>query len=213
MKRRKVVDIPSREDIAWATNRFNEAEPRAVFYKLATWLMERALAGNPEYSESEALSVLLLTWNNRFYVQRRRRFNEEDYRQLDDLLERHREVLDDFRSRSILTFVDSDRDQVRELFEGFFSVVGATGVAKALHVRAPSFFPIWDSLIAPKAYGIYNRAEENYLRLIEMTKWQIESAGEDVFTANPVKQIDEWNYCRFSIGLPPSDSEERAPGL
>jgi hypothetical protein len=172
-----------------------------VFYRLATWLMERALQGEPEFSESEALSVLLLTWNNRFYVQRRRRFDEEDYRQLDNLLEKHRQTLDGFRSRSILTFADADRSQIRALFEDFFAVVGATGVAKALHVRAPDFFPIWDSLIAPKAYGLYRRDPDSYIRLIEMTKQQIERAGQDVFTANPVKQIDEWNYCLHSMGL------------
>jgi hypothetical protein len=163
--------------------------------------MERALAGDTEFSESQAISVLLLTWNARFYVQRRRRFDEQDYRQLDDLLERNRAVLDGFRSRNILSFTDRDGPVVRKLFEEFFTVVGATGVAKALHVRAPTFFPIWDSIIAPKAYGLYRRDADTYVRLLEMTKSQIESAGESAFPQNPVKQIDEWNYCRYSMGL------------
>ena len=86
MSRRNAVDLASRADIVWTTEMFNEAEARAVFYRLATRLMERVLAGNPELSESEALSVLLLTWNNRLYVQRRRPFDEEDHRQVDDRL-------------------------------------------------------------------------------------------------------------------------------
>lgn len=202
MTRSRNVEIPTPEDITWARQKFSETEPRAVFYRLANWLMERALAGDREFKESEAVSVLLLTWNDRFYVQRRRRFDEEDYRQLDALLDRHREALDAFRSRSILSFVDSDRPVVRMLFEDFFLVVGATGVAKALHVRAPNFFPIWDSIIAPKAYGLYRRNADAYLRLIEMTKLQIEGAGgEETFSEDAVKRIDEWNYCRYSMGL------------
>lgn len=200
MTGQRQLEIPTAEDIAWAKETFGKSEPRAVFYRLSSWLMERALEGRPEFTESEALSVLLLTWNARFYVQRRRRFDEEDFRQLDELLRRHRQVLDDYRSRSILSFEEQDREVVKLLFEDFFAVVGATGVAKTLHVRAPSFFPIWDSLIAPKAYGMYRRDAEAYVRLIEVTKLQIESAGPTVFSENPVKQIDEWNYCRFSIG-------------
>lgn len=202
MARKKSIDIPTPEDLAWAHQKFSETEPRAVFYRLANWLMERALDGHPEFTESEAISVLLLTWNARFYVQRGRRFDEEDYRRLDDLLGGHREALDEFRSRSILSLGDSDRAVIRMLFEKFFVVVGATGVSKALHVRAPNFFPIWDSIIAPRAYGLYRRDADAYLRLIEMTKLQIEGAGgEPAFSGNAVKQIDEWNYCRYSMGL------------
>lgn len=87
-----------------------------------------------------------------------------------------------------------------EMFNALLPTVGYTGAAKALHVCAPRFFPIWDSILATKAYGIYNRNAAGYIRLMEMTKAQVDAAGPAAFVDNPVKEIDEWNYCRFSIG-------------
>jgi hypothetical protein len=162
--------------------------------------MERALRGHTEFSQSDAIAVLLMTWNRRFYVQRQRPFDEQDYKQLDVLLTQHAELLDQFRRRSIESFNSDDDARIVELFDSFKAVVGATGVAKALHIRAPRFFPLWDSIIAPKAYGLYQRNAASYIRLIQMTQRQIEEAGgESAFSLNPVKAIDEWNYCRFTL--------------
>lgn len=42
---RRQPDIPTAQDLRWARETFGEREPRALFYRLTTSLMERALTG------------------------------------------------------------------------------------------------------------------------------------------------------------------------
>jgi hypothetical protein len=52
-----------------------------------------------------------------------------------------------------MEFDVSERAEVEQMFHDLGDAEGGTGAAKALHVRAPSFFPLWDS--ATKAYGLW----------------------------------------------------------
>lgn len=83
-------------------------------------------------------------------------------------------------------------------------------VAKALHILAPEFFPLWDNAIA-KAYGCHwNSSEESVVRYIDFiskvkqllvnidldTKtWILEGCPDN---NNLLKILDEFNYVRYT---------------
>ena len=90
------------------------------------------------------------------------------------------------------------------VFRDFAAVLGAVGVAKALHVLAPTFFPLWDNKIANE-YGIrleYVGKVENgfwwgrYMDFMEIRRMQVAALGSTV--SSPLKALDEWDYMRFT---------------
>ena len=62
------------------------------------------------------------------------------------------------------------------MFQDFEEILGPVGAAKALHLLAPEFFPLWDRAIA-SAYGVplrkVGRNAEQYLAFIRMTREQV----------------------------------------
>jgi len=181
---------------------FQASEARDLFYRLSTWLMDRALAGEPPFSKTEALSVLLQTWNRGYYQRQRKPFDEAHISAIDSLLERHATALGAFRARSIETASNADEDIVRGIFSEFESVLGPTGSSKALHMLAPRFFPLWDTTIAERAYRLHRRDAADYWKLVVYTREQALAVGGELgLGRNPVKAIDEYNYCRYTLGL------------
>src|SRR5215211_8690787 len=77
------------------------------------------------------------------------------------------------RERSLERFSSEDAATVETLFGDFEKVLGPVGAAKALHLLAPQFFPLWDRAIA-KAYTLALRERgknaERYRRFIVITK-------------------------------------------
>jgi len=97
----------------------------------------------------EALSVLLQSWNARYYVsQHHGRFPREHFKGLEKLLKHHEHALAAYRSRSIESLAAEDREAIEALFADFEALLGPVGAAKALHLLAPRFFPLWDRDIA-----------------------------------------------------------------
>jgi hypothetical protein len=96
---------------------------------------------------------------------------------------------------------DADEESVLAIFEDFETVLGAVGTAKALHLLAPTFFPLWDRTIAKK-YGVpldgTCTKEGNYWNFMRTSKRQSCELIAEGFTANTLKAIDEWNYCHLS---------------
>ena len=58
---------PTAADLARARQTFRSRESRDVFYRAATYLVEQALQGLAPITLSEALAVLLQTWNRAYY--------------------------------------------------------------------------------------------------------------------------------------------------
>ncbi len=76
------------------------------------------------------------------------------------------------------------------------------GAAKALHLLAPRFFPLWDRAIA-KAYGLplgeRGKNAARYHRFMAIAKRQCEDlGGERAVGQNLLKALDEYNYCRYT---------------
>lgn len=90
------------------------------------------------------------------------------------------------------------------MFKEFEAVLGPVGTAKCLHILAPAFFPLWDRAIA-RSYGLAlgvsstGKNARRYFDFMGCAKKQIESlGGEKAIGRNPLKAIDEYNYCKFT---------------
>jgi len=197
-----MIQTPTIQDIKAARQAFEANEPRDLFYRAATELVGLALGGNTSLSVAEALAVLLQTWNKMFYQYRR--FDSRHFADIERLIRDHHSILITFRQRSIQSLNQEDESEVVRVFKAFEEVLGAVGAAKCLHLLAPSFFPLWDRAIA-EAYGLplrqKGRNAERYWCFIKVVKDQVQCLdGEQAIGPNPLKAIDEYNYCKHTKG-------------
>jgi hypothetical protein len=189
-------------EIEAARQAFEAHEPRDLFYRAATELVALALDGRTSLSVAEALAVLLQTWNKMFY--RYRRFDSQHFADIERLIRDHHSMLITFRQRSIQSINQEDESEVVRVFKAFEEVLGPVGAAKCLHLLAPRFFPLWDRAIAD-AYSLplrpRGRNAERYWRFMGIVKKQVQSlGGEQAIGRNPLKAIDEYNYCKHTKG-------------
>lgn len=196
------AERPSLDDLKRARELFGVNEPRDVFYRVATYLVAKAIEGDAPISLPEAISVLLQTWNRAYYQYHP--VGADHYEQLDHLLHEHDPWLKSVRGRSIATLVPDDEVPISRVFEEFEIVLGPVGAAKALHLLAPGFLPLWDRAIAV-AYGLeLGPTGTNRARYVRLTKIAQEQAarlvGAGASRAGVLKAIDEYNYCRFTKG-------------
>jgi hypothetical protein len=187
---------------------FRSYEKRDAMYKVATFLVNH-FWGKPT-EMADALGVLLLTWNNALY-----RYGLFDFSALETTLRNNMDTLNAFRERDILSFADRDKETIMVLFNAFLDALkivdgkkkgtrSPVAVAKALHLLAPAFFPLWDDKIA-KAYGCYYSTSpgSKYLTFIEKSKIMADGLRGKVKTGGTtlLKVIDEYNYATFTKKL------------
>jgi hypothetical protein len=189
-------------DLKKAHSIFRTKEPRDLFYRAATELVRLALEdSNSSLPVADALAVLLQTWNSAYY-----RFRKPDmknhYRRIDSVYDKHRKTLSSVRCRTIEDLHDDEKPIIKNIFRDFEVVLGPVGAAKALHLLAPSFFPIWDRAVATKYKVTLGEAGTNanrYWRFMEIARFQcLKLKGKISDSANLLKRIDEYNYCKFS---------------
>ncbi len=198
--RKSSPPVPTLGDLEEARRVFELEEPRGLFYKVASELVDRALRGESSTSVSEAVAVLLQTWNAQFY-RFRGGFTETDYRTIDALLQKHMGDLLKLRPLSIETASSEQLDHASWIFSAFEPGLGATGASKCLHLLAPRLYPLWENGIQ-KAYGFYltyapDRSRD-YRRFMEVARQSILAfGGESALGRNPLKAWDEWNYCNY----------------
>ena len=186
--------------LAAAHKEFERSEPRDLFYRVAIELIDLSLRGETQVTLPEALAVLLQTWNKALY--RFHPFDDKHFAKIEAAVEDNRRILLAFRERSIDDFDSKDEPAVERLFSHFEEVLGPVGAAKSIHLLAPRFFPIWDREIA-KAYGVPLKAKGRnvvgYIRFMAQAKEQVERlGGEAAVGRNPLKAIDEYNYCEYT---------------
>ena len=144
--------MPTAEELTRARELFEAHEPRDLFYRVSLDLLEWTRAGDSDFSVAEALAVVLQTWNRRFYVSKYgARFDSQHFADIEALLARHAEALGGLLGRSIESLAPKEQTEVQALFDEFERVLGPVGAAKALHLLAPRFFPLWDRAIASGA--------------------------------------------------------------
>lgn len=189
-------------DVRAARQAFEMNEPRDLFYRSATELVGLALREPDRLAVADALAILLQTWKKNFY-RFHKAFNAAHFAEIDNLLTRYRSELKVYREKKIEDLTDADSEGVQTLFKDFETVLGPVGAAKALHLLAPMFFPLWDRTIAQK-YGVpldgtYTKSR-NYRSFTLTSKQQSYDLIAEGYTGNPLKAIDEWNYCHLSKG-------------
>ncbi|MBI4467027.1 MAG: hypothetical protein HY656_06345 [Acidobacteria bacterium] len=131
--------------------------------------------GNPG-EVTGAVALLLLSWNQASY-----RYGAPDFRCFKLWMMKQWHLLSPLRRRDLSSFEEErDGSWVRALFasalEGLETSRGTrspVGVAKAFHLLAPDFFPLWDDEIA-RTYGCkWNRSSEaadKYVRFMALNK-------------------------------------------
>ena len=97
---------PTVGELDEARKRFLESEPRDLFYRVASELIELALTGRTSITVAEALAVLLQTWNAQYY--QFRRFTLQHFADIEALVQKHSDDALRFRSRGIESVSKSD---------------------------------------------------------------------------------------------------------
>jgi hypothetical protein len=193
---------PTVAELDEARKRFLEYEPRDLFYRVASELIELALTGKTSMTVAEALAVLLQTWNAQYY--QFRPFTRQHFADIEALLQKHLDDALRFRSRGIESVSNSDLPIVESLFDSFEQVLGPVGAAKSLHLLAPKFLPLWDRAIA-KAYlcelGNVGTNDANYSAFFLAAGLQARTLAPTMpEEENLLKRIDEFNYCKHTKG-------------
>jgi hypothetical protein len=194
---------PGPDELAAARQAFEANEPRDLFYLAATELVDLAVRHRTSLTLVEAIAVLLQTWNSGYY-QYHGKFDAQHFADIDHVVSHYYERLMDLRPRTIESFSRQDEDTVREVFDSLERVLGPVGAAKCLHLLAPRFFPLWDRAIAA-AYGLALKKKgenaDRYVRFMQTAQRQCrEVEGRLPAGCNPLKSLDEYNYCRFTKG-------------
>ena len=203
-------DLPRRitpAHLGAAAKAFRKYEGRDSMYRVATFLL-REWWGQHE-KMVDALAVLLLTWNGAFY--RGATFKKE---RLERCLRENWHLIQRFRRRDIRSLGRADHPSVEELFLAMLKALerrggkvararSPVGTAKALHLLAPQFFPIWDSAIAWQYRCDYtDDPVQAYLRFCGIMQRLVRDLAPRVKqTAEPMlKRIDEYNYAKYTQG-------------
>jgi hypothetical protein len=201
-------DLPAltMANIDAASRRFREAEPRDLFYRVSTRLLELAAERDIGIDPAECLAMLLQTWNRDFY-RFHGPFTDERLTNLTALLAHFKGMLEAYRQRRLEGFGPSDEPGVAELFTAFEMELGKVGAAKALHLLAPEFFPLWDARIAQVVYHVYDKGRgfnaPSYLKAMRLIQQQVANLGGwSAFRTNPLKAIDEFNYVVYTKRWP-----------
>jgi hypothetical protein len=189
-------------DIKKARAAFEGREPRDLFYRAGAELVDLALRGSTSLTVTEALAVLLQTWNKAYYQYRK--FDAEHFSEVEALLARHGDTLAHLRQETIENLDLQRESKVLNLFKAFELVLGPVGAAKALHLLAPRFFPLWDRKIAKEydvALGVAGSNGNRYWRFMLVSRDQcLDLTHQGGFQGNPLKALDEYNYCKYTKG-------------
>lgn len=206
----KTVRLPSRSKFVQGVARFHSGEPRDSMYRIAKRLL-REDWGKPA-KMADDIGVLLLTWNQAFY-----RYGVFDFDRLAGALKRHMRELTSLRRRRILSLDQRDERLVRRLFKVFLKALRIyegkrrdsttpVGTAKALHLLAPNFFPLWDQYIA-SGYGCRYSGDPTraYIRFCFLMQNFVRHVGHyrpplsARLKRNLLKRTDEYNYAKFTM--------------
>jgi hypothetical protein len=196
----RTLSSPTADDLNWAHEEFEKREPRSLFYKAAIELVDLALQEKTRLTVAEAIAVLLQTWNREYY--RFRRFTEEHYHDIEALWTTHSNVLTGLRVRAICGFSENDWPLVTAVFGAFRKVLGPVGAAKALHLLAREFCPLWDNRIAVRGYQV-TPSTDSYLQFMLNIKAQCDQICWSRVTApyGRLKALDEYNYVTYTLGI------------
>lgn len=207
---KEILTKPTKEEFIKGIDEYEKNEKREKLYEVATYLVSH-FWGKPS-DMAKSLGVLLLTWNQGFY-----RYGNLDFDKLEKVIKNNLTKLQKFRNRDISTLSESDEWEIKDLFDDFMESLqivsektkvrkSPVAVAKALHLLAPNFFPLWDNCIA-KAFrcNYSNHPTEKYIQFMKLMKEFVEHVKDYIDTSNYdnktlLKLIDEYTYSKYTKG-------------
>ena len=177
------------------------------YYAPACSLVSHGIQNERWHCICGGTSLLVYAWNAPFY---RRPF---DYASLEASLQNYLSLLIAFRRRDLTTLNLDEEPEIEQIFEALTKALGTgraraqVSAAKALHVIAPSFFPMWDHSIAFDLYNCPYNQEPGvaYVAFCERIRTRIASLQDDWNTLPPthrlrqkaiLKRVDEFNFMR-----------------
>lgn len=186
---------------------FRKYEARDAMYRVAAFLVGEFWERPRDLADG--VGVLLLTWNQAHY-----RYGPPDLERFEKFLARNAPTLQELRPREISTLSTKDDTTVGPLFASALEALeiregkskgrrSPVAVAKALHLLAPSFFPLWDAAIAT-AYSCPYSTDPvaKYLRFMRLSKHMVGELRETIESLldgkTPLKVLDEDNYAKFT---------------
>jgi len=226
---RRMYKFPKPQEFLRGVEAYRKNEKRDSIYKVASFLIEKLFSEDENRKNlsliADAVGTLLLGWNSPFY-----RHGRPDFDLLEEVIDKYYQKFLMLRRKSLLNYNVSDYNQffvpdcfsIRDMFLDFLEATkmkkgssfaySPVAAVKALHMLAPSFFPLWDDKIA-QAYGcpletpntkieIRERNADNYrvfmkiqkAFLVQVKAWDI---PENLKT---LKAIDEFNYSKYTKG-------------
>lgn len=200
------------EQLQQGCDAYRENEPRDSIYRVALFLLQNPDWWGDPRRVADALAVLELTWNANFYRYSGGYLAAEP---LEQFLRDNWPLIEDFHHRNIADFRESDTESVRHLFDAALEALriettktkevrrSSVAAAKALHLLAPGFLPIWDNEISKNYNCSYSTnpgvAYCNFFR--EIQRIALALAGAPAISGKTlVKQIDEYNFAHFTKG-------------
>jgi hypothetical protein len=193
-----VPDLPSDDDVLAKRSIYAAEEPRDLAYRVARFLIDHDRSDRSDFSAGDGVALLLMSWNDAFF-----RFRPGPVRtlaaDLDRLILRHQDQLEELKVRSIVSYVEAvERAALETLYRQFLALLWPVGTAKAMHVLAPGFFPIWDTAIA-RAFRLPLSPPElsvnSYFGLMRIAQRFAARSG----LPDPLKALGEWAYVTFTL--------------
>lgn len=201
------IYTPTCKEFLRGIKEFRKREARDPMYKVASFWISH-FWGKPR-EVAEGLGVLLLTWNQAFY-----RYGRFDFKKLEKFLSRYSKKISSFRERSIENMNKKDDKDIEILFGALMHALKITtgkmkgrkspvATAKALHLLAPKFFPLWDNRIT-RAYSCkWKNSDDAASAYIEFCYKTKEIVGKlkkctKRKDAPILKSVDEYNYARYT---------------
>lgn len=199
---------------------FASREHRDAMYRIAVLLVNQTWGKPAEVAD--ALGVILLTWNQAFY-----RYGPPDFDHIESFLRaRENEIFGYREGHELARLSDRQIDSAAILFEDLLDATqirtAKTGevrrspvsAAKALHVLAPSAFPIWDDRIrtALGFGGASRTAPTQYLRFMHSCRATLQGLSQEQpleelaaelselgrFPKTILKFLDEYFYALYT---------------
>ncbi len=209
---REFKDFPSKDQFDKGAKSFESNEPRDAMYKVATFLINYYWDKRDIYNITNALSVLLLTWNQAFY-----RYGFFDENDLEKSIKNNFDLLKKLRTEE-LAVNEENTKIISDLFNDFLGSLeivktpngkaakirkSPVAVAKALHLLAPRFFPLWDYEIANKYMCRYDQNSVSaYIKFCKLSEKMVNLAKswgyKEENDKSVLKLIDEYNYAHYT---------------
>ncbi len=199
----RMARIPNKELFSAGIAAYEKNEGRGSDYFSALKKVQTDWGNSTKMTDG--IWVLLNRWHRQFY-----RYGGPDLKAIANCIGQCIADLNAVRGRAIGTLTVADEPQIDALFKAFLYSTHRTNVrgsnqspvatAKALHLLAPGFLPLWDDAIAAR-FGYVMMSSEDYVLFCWDMKDHAAVVQSYVDTSDNqtvLKRIDEFNYAAYT---------------